>query len=319
MKDYWTVDGKLFLDSLSETGKDQCSKLGKWARDYLKSRGVAENSVDASRLKWRSSKIERVTTSGKLFWKGFSDTEIEQLPYEQSIEDSVPTSDHYFRTWDSNVAYKKWANDLIKSELFVKKSMEVSKDLDEIVDVLSLIPFKKYPKPIVLYGMTFAREMVDCERYFEKPEKPLHTILNKNQLENIDALAKWCWNQRFFSHPEYSKTLGEKILGEIIEDMISKDYDFSLYSGHDYTLLIILASLGIPEYEELLSFGSYLLFDIFDRKNDDGSSERVFSITLNPTPFETNSRAVTEVQTDNLRILKNDAGEQYWPLSFFLV
>lgn len=279
-----------------------------------------ETVVDPDNVKWRSSRIERVRSSGELFWNGFCDVPISEIPYEQNEGDEIPLADHYFRTWDSNANYKKWANDLIKSELFAKKSAEASAELDKIVDVLSLLPFKKFPRPFVLYGMTFAREMVDCERYYEKEDKPLEKFLTKDQFKTIDSLALWCWDQRFFSHAEYRKSLGEKILGEIIEDMINpKTPLFSLYSGHDYTILIILAALGVSNYPELLSFGSYLLFDVFERKNADGSSERVFSVSLNPTPFEVNEKPTQDVQTNNVKSIKTDEGEEYWPLSFFLV
>jgi len=316
VKNSWKLpNGEYFIDQLSPEGIQMCETLGKWMRKYLQENHSTFEKTEAEKVKWRTSRIKRVKDSGKEFWKGFDESvEVNDLPYEGSAADEH-FADTYFRTWVSNGEYKKWADGLIKSPSFVAKGQEAAKQLDEIVDVLSLTPFKKYPKSAVLYGMTFAREMVDCERYYGNiKDKPLESLLSKEQLATIDELSLWCWDQRFFTHAEYKKQLGENLVGEIVGDMLDDTHLFNLYSGHDYTILVILAALGIPHYPELLSFGAYLLFEVYDKTNSDGSTERVFTMTLNPTPFEENQKPTEDIQSSHGVLVKNANGESYWPV-----
>merc|ERR1712137_40183 len=318
VKKSWTLpNGELFVDSLTEDGKKQCVTLGKWSRKHLQEKNSSFDTVDPSKIWWRSSRIGRVKNSGKMFWEGFcsdENVEISDVPFEGEEEH---VADTYFRTWVSNVEYKKWADSLVKSKEFVVKGTEKKQELDDIVEVLSLTPFKSYPKSVVLYGMTFAREMVDCERYYsEMKEKPLQNILSPEQFKTIDELSLWCWDFRFFNHADFKQTLGAKLLKEIMEDMqnLHNSSLFSLYSGHDYTILILLASMGISNYPTLLSFGAYLLFEVYDRVNEDGTTQRVFTVALNPEPFEISQKPTEELQENNAHLIPQPGGDNYWPL-----
>ena len=314
VKKSWTLpSGELFVESLTTDGKKQCEALGAWTRKYLRETFSSFETVDPERLRWRSSRIKRVSNSGKMFWDGFrgdEDVEINEIPFE-GVE---TVADTYFRTWVSNEEYKKWADGLVKSKDFVVKGTEKSKELDEIVQTLSLKPFQSYPKSVVLYGMTFAREMVDCERYYsEMGDKPLKALLTTEQVKTIDELSLWCWDYRFFNHAEFKQVLGAKLLDEIKQDM-QNDSLFSLYSGHDYTLLILMATLGIEHYPTLLSFGAYLLFEVYDRTTD-GKTERVFTLTLNPEPFEVSQEPTQEVQPQNSQVLQRPGSDSiYWTI-----
>jgi len=304
---------------LTETGKNQCIELGKWVRNHLKEKHNALENVNADQLKWRSSAVERVKGSGELFWKGFlneneSTVALREYEPDGSEEEGIPAADYIFRTWDSNNDYKAWTKALFGSPVFVEKSKNASSDLDGIISTLGLKQFEKFPKPVVLYGMTFAREMVDCERYY-KPlsEKPMETLLSKEQLKIVDDLSLWCWNQRFFEH-EFKDILAKRIVGEIKDDITNGSEEFSLYSGHDYTLLVILAGLGMPCYEKLLSFASYILIEVFDKTNANGEKERVFTLTLNFAPFEKpEEHPVEEVNENFAKNLQQPGTDSiYW-------
>mmetsp|Transcript_8696 Transcript_8696/g.9924 ORF Transcript_8696/g.9924 Transcript_8696/m.9924 type:complete len:125 (+) Transcript_8696:456-830(+) len=102
-------------------------------------------------------------------------------------------------------------------------------------------------------------------------------------------LARWCWNKRFFTLP-VSSTLAKPLLDTIFKT--STITDFALYSAHDYTILALLASLGIKEYPPtVLSFSSYLVIYIDTEENNE--DKRVKKIVLNPQPLDTTGTVTT--------------------------
>jgi len=327
VRESWKLpSGEIFYDELTEVGKKQCVTLGTWCRAYLQERDcLPEPLADVSPLRWRSSAVSRVRDSGKLFWSGFLSAKEQttmQLdgPLEYELPDGEvvqeppkPAADYYFRTWDSHAVYKKWADAAPMSDTFKKKAKEHKDTLDEVLSTLDAAPLKQLPLSMILFGMTYAREMVDCERYNDALEtKPLQELLGKELLRKVDELALWSWDIRFFRH-NYVGQISHRLLRELLLDASSEEGStFSLYSGHDYTLLVLLAGLTIPAYEELLSFCAFILIDVYEETTEDGI-ERVFTLTLNPNPFEVDGIPQNDVQPQNGKQLAcPTTGETVW-------
>ena len=68
-----------------------------------------------------------------------------------------------------------------------------------------------------------------------------------------------------------------------------------VFSGHDYSILSLLAALGLSEYPEpALGFGAYVVVEL----HQSGSVD----VKLNPAPFrDAKNRVCTSVDTSRVR------------------
>ena len=71
----------------------------------------------------------------------------------------------------------------------------------------------------------------------------------------------------------------------------------TVFSGHDYSILTLLAALGLSEYPEpALGFGAYVVVEL--RRN--GSLD----VKLNPAPFrDATNRVCASVDTSRVRVV----------------
>ena len=69
----------------------------------------------------------------------------------------------------------------------------------------------------------------------------------------------------------------------------------AVFSGHDYSILSVLAAFGLSEYAEpALGFGAYVVVEL----RRDGSLD----VKLNPAPFrDASNRVCTSVDTSRVR------------------
>jgi hypothetical protein len=335
VKDSWILpSGEVFYEELTNIGRQQCVELGSWCRQQLQSRGILGASLsDVSSLAWRSSCATRVMESGGHFWEGFFTKEEKERnvnileprplsPLEQAeeIPSTCSLEDFYFRPWDTNKAYKKWVTGLPMAEPFKSRAKECGSELEDLLKVMDSPVLSKFPRSAALFGMTYVRELLECERFYEKlaDSKPLGVLFNPEQVETINKLALWAWNIRFFNHA-LVKEMSDRFFGLITEDIKSAGQDgelFSLYSGHDYTILVLLAGLGVPNYTDLLGFACFLTFEVYDHTNTDGTITRGFTLALNAAPFEKGTEPSTKVQSQNTKVILNPAtGNDFWPLA----
>jgi len=123
--------------------------------------------------------------------------------------------------------------------------------------------------------------LVDCELYSEG-KTSLTSNMTSDEMEKIEELARWVWNKRFFI-PEYGHIIGGNILREITLDCSSDDFQFEVFSSHDYTILALLSALGEEEYPgRAFGFGCFLLIEVYE----DSMEERYVKIQFNSHPFE---------------------------------
>jgi len=317
IKQQWTLpDGSSNVDNLLPTGMEQAQQLGAWSRNYLQEMNPNLENPSTQHVRWHSSKIERAKDSGEAFWKGFfADTQVTIQP--QPFEGDP---DAVFRPWWTHEEYRKWADSSRSSQEFAEKAKSEKQTIDDILEKLSMSALtSKIPYSSLLYGMTMVQELLDCEKYFpEANPGPVNEMLADYE-KQVQDLAVWSWDQRFFKHP-FVKALGTQLLQTIHQEFRiiadrSNDSCLTVFSGHDYTVLVLLASLGIPDYPQFLSFCSYLLFDLYEQTNTDGKNEIVFRVSLNPDPFEQDAVPQTTVQSANIQYLLNSTQSTFWSLS----
>jgi len=75
----------------------------------------------------------------------------------------------------------------------------------------------------------------------------------------------------------------------VLQTILDGKYKISIYSGHDYTILAVLSAMGLIDRLQVpLSFGCFLLFEIWETDKIQDSSEEVeqlVRVILNPCPF----------------------------------
>jgi len=286
------------VEVLTPVGYDQMQKLGEWFSqvyfghlhtDFLQ-------TGKPSSFKWRSSKVERASSSGKYFWKGFGEK------YGTPPENPVPYQDEdpdtYFRAWNADPAYREKVKEIKKSDDFNQKGEEEIKFLDDLHTRFGTDIEKKNAAD-KLSEMTYFKEIIECERYFDGKTAMVSKITEEEE-EKIEELARWVWGRRFFI-PGFGEIIGGKLLTEIIEELGNNESQFAVYSAHDYSILSLCAALGSDDYpEHVLGFGAFLLFEVHEhmttgashvhvklnsRSFEDEHGKPIRSMQYNPKPF----------------------------------
>jgi len=285
------------VELLTPVGFEQMEKLGEWFQqvyfgqlhpDFLKN--------ELSSFKWRSSKVERASSSGKYFWKGFGDK------YGPQPENPVPYQDEdpdtYFRAWNADPAYREKVKEIKKSDDFNQKGEEEIKFLDDLHTRFATDLEKKNAAD-KLSEMTYFKEIIECERYFDGKTAMVGKI-TQDEEQKVEELARWVWGRRFFI-PGFGEIIGGKLLTEIIEELGNDTSQFAVYSAHDYSILSLCAALGSDDYpEHVLGFGAFLLFEVHEhmttkakhvhvklnsRSFEDENGKPIRSMQYNPKPF----------------------------------
>lgn len=320
IREQWSTGTGVLLEDLTDIGKELCVTLGKAVREHItKEHGSLETIKSQDQIQWQSSIVERVVHSGDGFWKGFLGDSYEELKPTRKQYSDDQEADGVFRPWDTHKEYSQWAKGIERgSEEFHAMAETRWDDIGGILQSLQIRGVEKFPKATILYGMTFVRELMDCEKYYHSEVRAIHKQLSTQQLEIVDELSHWCWNIRFFKHPyvnELHSNLWDEISSEIRAAGEDGQSEFSLYSAHDYTVLVLLAGLGIPAYPELLSFCSFVHFEVFDQVDDDQNVTRVFTVSFNPAPFEKEKNFQTEFNPHaTYQFPSKDSNSPLWAL-----
>jgi len=206
-------------------------------------------------------------------------------------------ADHYFRPWN---VYKNEMNVLkesINSNLiWVTKANANKYFLSELFSRIGASKTVLDNAPKMLWCTSYILCLVDCEKYWTTDEEvvqmlgtrcALNDIIlemeieskdiqivdrpndeeNNSIMQKIRSLACWAWDQRFAYQP-YIIELGGRITFEILQQTLDfESGSFNVFSGHDYTIMGILAVLGVLQDEgglnKQLEFGSYVTFELW--------------------------------------------------------
>ncbi|KAL6062401.1 2-phosphoxylose phosphatase 1 [Balamuthia mandrillaris] len=318
------------IETLSPTGRQQMSSLGRWfhqryADSLFGSRGERPTLI------WRSSVSARTVESGGDFWKGFREVVLpalsEHVPKEPQPYSSEAETESRFRAYLQNSAFAAFVEELRRGPIFAAKAQQELSFLTELevryCGATAAAATTETPTGQAMAmakkmsDITYYKELIECELYSivgneenkEMQRRALLEKLSEEDIQKIDELSHWAWNQRFFSeYQRWGPLIGGKLLQELVElwesmSSTSRPF-FGLYSGHDYTIMSLLASLGFDCYPRpLLSFGSFLLFEVYRSTSRPGEDVRI-KISLNAMPFaDAKGRPSANVQDWSLRPL----------------
>ncbi|KAL6079458.1 2-phosphoxylose phosphatase 1 [Balamuthia mandrillaris] len=303
------------------------SSLGRWFHQRY------ADSLFGSRptLIWRSSLSARTVESGGDFWNGFREVVLpafsEHVPKEPQPYSSEAETESRFRAYLQNSAFAAFVEELRRGPIFAAKAQQELSFLAKLEErycgataaaaTTETATGEVMAMAKKMSDITYYKELIECELYSiigneenkEMQRRALLEKLSEEDIQKIDELSHWAWNQRFFSeYQRWGPLIGGKLLQELMElweSMSSTSRPcFGLYSGHDYTIMSLLASLGFDCYPRpLLSFGSFLLFEVY-RSTSKPDEDVHVKISLNAVPFaDAKGRPSANVQDWSLRPL----------------
>ena len=130
-----------------------------------------------------------------------------------------------------------------------------------------------------LLWSTYAHLMGEVEHY--AGGGALSRTLDAAELALLDAHARWVWERRFQGAAEFAHALGGRLwalAGTPPPSASAAAPALRLFSGHDYSVLAVLARLGVREYRPpALGPGCLLLVE----HRADGSAR----VLLHAAPF----------------------------------
>jgi hypothetical protein len=218
-------------------------------------------------------------------------------------------ADNYFRPWK---VFKKEAS-VIKDKINTDESWKVKAReneafLQEIFQQVTCLPEILQQSTKSLWCTTYLHALREVETFWPKDESTRDAFCGALSLETqaeVTKLALWVWEQRFL-HCGFNCEMGGRMSVELVQSALNKDFSLNIFSGHDYTLLSVLAALELVEsFEHPTGFGAYILFEVWEHSDNSATVKVIF----NPDPFKSSPREVdmTSVNQSNELLLKEIA------------
>ena len=292
-------DKRLYDDdnNLSDVGRRQMETLGRFFG------GEYAQLLGNDSVRWESSPAERCEESGKLFLKGFEAASSCQVP-SKPIEDN-----------QRMVTFKAWAQtgtpyfasvQGLKSgdhEAHAMRARSRRRSLENMYAELNE-DHTEVPDSLLLYWSCYLHclaeaEAYDCEPLPEpsicpatKGRNNLRFNLDWAQLWECERDARATWAARFLNVGEHRGFVGGHLKRKLFD---SGGGPLKVFSGHDYSILSLLAAFGLSDYPEpALGFGAYVVVEL----RRDGSLD----VRLNPAPFrDAKNRVCTSVDASRVR------------------
>lgn len=279
-------------NNLTDVGRAQMRAIGQW----LAAHAQYGQLLRTLQLEWHSSSAERCVESGALVGSGIVACGTAAAPLRWPHKPITYDPDFVFRAWAlKGTAYRKFVDALPDTEPFKRRARRSYAQLWAAMEKLGGV---RASETDVLMWSTYVHLMSECEAYSD-PLQPggrktaLHTALDQSARRNLEEEACWVWERRFQGCTEHAQFLGEA-LWQLLGAPCTR---VRLFSGHDYTILALMAYLGLRRYElPAVGYGAMLLVE----HRADGSARML----LNAQPFrDATSAAVTESVCANERVL----------------
>ena len=112
------------------------------------------------------------------------------------------------------------------------------------------------------------------------------------QLWECEKDARATWGARFLNVGEHRGFVGGHLRRKLFD---SEGDRLAVFSGHDYSILSLLAAFGLSDYPEpALGFGAYVVVELHQSVSVD--------VKLNPAPFrDAENRVCASVDTSRVR------------------
>ena len=133
-----------------------------------------------------------------------------------------------------------------------------------------------------LWSVTHIAGLIECETFWPTSGRDaLISRVNKEDYPRINELACWVWQERFLTSG-FEHLLGGWMFLDMIQRTFDPQYNLNLFSGHDYTILALLAVIPglIPALNRPIEFGSYVVFELWDGPPEATTASIVFDSLL---------------------------------------
>ena len=270
-------------ESLTDVGGEQIFRVGKWFREDYVARHNLETCMP---VKMRVSDRPRVVQSAKSFSLGFGEDDINVVPF-----DTREDADRIFRSWTGK-DYNRAVDAMRKGVLFTQYGEAHARELDAIV-CSSGNWIKTSSRGCQFNYSTYLNEILECESYAGKHaiKGSLSSKISTRAREHLHEIAKHCFHLRFFGEmsEEYGSAIGGDLLHELEQDAERAQEDkssrFGVYVGHDYTILALLAAMGLREHPpKITGFGAFAIVQFWKSMSPNGAITRKVMLYSEPFP-----------------------------------
>ena len=288
------------LDALTAVGSAQLVALGQYFATFISQQPTILANTHRSTIKVRRSERPRVIASADSFMQGYATAAagaapprtqlplLQYLPYA-TLQQNVAV----FRAWTGS-EYNAHVDQVKHSHVYQHKGQESQAMLD--ATVVQCSPWSQsFNRSAQLNLTTYLHECLTCEAYSPDASKrsagSLTDFFRTHQQAEKDLknLALWSFDQRFINRATVGDRFGVAIGGALLNEM---EQDFlvnggkggaSVYVGHDYTILALMAALGVVEHpKEIMGFGGFGLMEYRRRRKTGEVYQRLM---LQTTPF----------------------------------
>ena len=281
--------------NLSDVGRAQMETLGRFL-------GKAYAPLVDGEVKWESSPAERCEESGWLVLRGFAAETKGTIPHTPSDDGKRNVT---FKAWArpgtpyfaTVLALKRGEHAAHAERALTRRRALESMYLDLNEDHAAV------PDAQLLYWSCYLHCLAEAEAYdcavlpgtticpATSGRYALRVQLDWAQFSECERDARATWAARFLDVGEHRGFVG----GHLKHKMFEKTNKVALYSGHDYSLLSLLAALGVSDYPKpALGFGAYIIVEHL--------ANGATRVLLNPAPFrDAQNRCTETVDTSRVR------------------
>lgn len=250
------------LEKLSLAGVKQLKDVGMWfAKKYVSS----ELYIKTPKVYFRGSKSDRAVDSGRDFVNSFNAT-LSSAFFSESPTPFEEDADNYFRPWKVHTDSVKVVKAKMKNEKWAAK---VEENKDFLARIRSELGMKEeYGANLskALWSVTHIAGLIECETFWPNNKRnALISRVKEADYPRINDLACWVWQERFLSSG-FEHLLGGWMFLDMIQRTFDPEYNLNVFSGHDYTILTLLALFPkhMPTLNRPIEFGSYVIFELWD-------------------------------------------------------
>ena len=284
-------------NNLREAGRRQMRALGKFLG---KKYGAV---VAAGPLEWESSPADRCVESGRHALAGLRDAAPSLHVPDAPLDDGSRAAT--FKAWDAKgTAYKAFVDGLKAGDdgAFNERAEARRAALDATYAACGEDHACGVRDAQLYYWSCYAHCLAEAELYDDAGRCAFRGAAGADALEALEGDARWIWERRFLR-----SGFGEFIGGALRDKAVAPRAGLKFFSGHDYSILSMLAALGVRDYDAVLGFGAYVAVEHYD----DGTT----AILLHAAPFRAAGGGVAaDVDVSSLAAVE-PATRSFWESS----
>lgn len=268
------------LGQLTGKGMNQHFALGtKLRKKYVDEKGLLPAEYQTDTIYVRSTDYDRTLMSAQSLLLGLYPPGTGQLHPVTKLQ-PIPI---HTKSTDNDELVSFHFNEPPLSTL-IEKHVFTREDWKKRSEALSP-QFKKWTEAIG-HKVENLRNLImagDLLHVHSLHQAPLPTTLSKKEINEIIGHGNWVMTT-IFSTPEVSDMLGQKML-MVVSDYLKQASEkksslkYVLVSGHDTTILAILAALGAP-LDTIPPYASHLSFELYEKDN----KEQFVKVIYNDKP-----------------------------------